>query len=52
MYGPAEDCERGRLPNTSLNDWTFDPAAAFGDLGSKTDYQTGNVLHVDATMGY
>jgi hypothetical protein len=69
IYAPTGSYKKGRLVNTSLNYWTFEPQASFSYLStkngieltgfagfdcdtknSKTDYQTGSVLHLDATL--
>ena len=69
VYAPTGSYEVGRLGNTGLNYWTFDPivGAAYSNAKSglnaavhvgyalntqnnDTNYKSGNILHVDASV--
>ena len=69
VYAPTGSYELGRLGNTGLNYWTFDPivGAAYSNAKSglnaavhlgyaintendDTNYKSGNILHVDASV--
>jgi hypothetical protein len=69
VYAPTGSYQTGRLGNTGLNYWTFDPivGAAYSNAKSglnaaihvgyalntennDTNYKSGNILHVDASV--
>ena len=69
IYAPTGSYELGRLGNTGLNYWTFDPIVGFGYANAQsgfnaaahlglamntenddTQYKSGNVLHLDASI--